>query len=449
MLDIKYIRDNADSLKKAIAAKQLNPKIVDEVLRVDEERRQLIGAVEELRQQINEHAAKLKGGKPSDEDIDIGRKLKAKLQDVEPQLNKIEEMFFDFMYRIPNPAFSDVPVGRDESENVVVKQVGEPTKFDFVPKDHLEIGRDLDIIDTETATTITGSRFGYLKGGAALLEFALIQYVMSILTNTEKIKQIVDSVKPGYHARPFVPVVPPVMIRPDIFKRMARLSEADKDERYYLPQDDLYLIGSAEHTLGPMYVDKTLPEKSLPLRYIGFSTSFRREAGSYGKDTKGILRVHQFDKLEMESFTLPEDSRTEQDFLIAVQEYLVSGLKIPYQLISICTGDMGKPDARQMDINCWLPGQNKFRETHTSDLMTDYQARRLNTKVRRKDGSTEYLHMNDATAIAIGRMIIAIIENYQQADGTVKVPDVLVPFMGKEVIGFAPPKPEAKGGRAD
>jgi seryl-tRNA synthetase len=224
------------------------------------------------------------------------------------------------------------------------------------------------------------------------------------------------------------------MIKPEIFRRMARLSDADKDERYYLQQDDAFLIGSAEHTLGPIHVDSTLTENQLPLRYIGFSTSFRREAGSYGKDTGGLFRVHQFDKLEMESFTVPEDSHTEQDFIVAVQEYLVHSLGIPYQLIAICTGDMGKPDARQLDINSWLPGQNKYRETHTSDLMTDYQARRLETKVKRKTGETQYAHMNDATAIAIGRFIIAILENYQQADGSVKIPEVLVPFMGKTEI---------------
>jgi seryl-tRNA synthetase len=221
---------------------------------------------------------------------------------------------------------------------------------------------------------------------------------------------------------------------------MARIEP--RDERYYLQSDDLYLIGSAEHTLGPLHMDETLPESALPARYVGFSTSFRREAGSYGKDTKGILRVHQFDKLEMESFTRPEDSRTEQDFIVAVQEHLVRSLEIPYRVMDICTGDMGGPDARQIDIEMWMPGspdahgkgKGVYRETHTSDLMTDYQARRLRTKVKKADGTAEYAHMNDATAFAIGRTLIAIIENYQTKKGTVLVPKVLQPYMGLREI---------------
>ena len=201
-----------------------------------------------------------------------------------------------------------------------------------------------------------------------------------------------------------------------------------------MQRDNLYLIGSAEHTLGAMHMDQTFFEQNLPLRYIGFSTSFRREAGSYGKDTKGILRVHQFDKIEMESFTIPEDSKIEQDFFVAIQEYLMKSLEIPYQVVMICTGDMGTPDARQLDIEAWLPGQNKYRETHTSDLMTDYQARRLNTKVKLKSGKTEFVHMNDATAFAIGRTLIAILENYQQKDGSVLVPKVLQALTGFDKI---------------
>ena len=215
------------------------------------------------------------------------------------------------------------------------------------------------------------------------------------------------------------------MIKPEPYVRMARLSLVDKDERYYLPQDDLYLIGSAEHTLGSMYMDEALPADQLPIRYIGYSTSFRREAGSYGKDMKGILRLHQFDKLEMESFTLPEDSEQEQNFIVAIQEYLIQSLDIPYQVVQICTGDMGKPDSRQIDMECWMPGQNKYRETHSSDLMTDYQTRRLGTKIRKIDGTSVYAHTNDATAFAIGRILIAIMENYQTKQGTIRVPKVL------------------------
>jgi seryl-tRNA synthetase len=207
-----------------------------------------------------------------------------------------------------------------------------------------------------------------------------------------------------------------------------------KDDRYYIESDDLYLIGSAEHTLGPIHMNETLDENELPIRYLGFSTSFRREAGTYGKDTRGILRLHQFDKLEMESFSSPQNSLEEQKFFIAIQEYLMSSLGLSYQLVLKCTADMGDPDFRAIDVETWMPGQNSFRETHTSDLMNDYQSRQLKTKVKNKDGQIELVHTNDATAFATGRVIIAIMENYQQADGSIIVPEALVPFMGKEVI---------------
>jgi len=210
---------------------------------------------------------------------------------------------------------------------------------------------------------------------------------------------------------------------------MARLSEQDKNERYYLQQDDMYLIGSAEHTLGPIHMDEIIDEKDLPKRYIAFSSCFRREAGSYGKDTQGILRVHQFDKLEMESFTTPENSIKEQNFIVGIQEYLMKKLELPHRLMMICTGDMGKPDARQIDVETWMPGQNKYRETHTSDLNTDYQSRRLNTRVKRKNGQIEFVHMNDATAFAVGRMIVAIVENFQKKDGTIKIPKILKKYL--------------------
>jgi seryl-tRNA synthetase len=239
-------------------------------------------------------------------------------------------------------------------------------------------------------------------------------------------------VEKGFSPKPFIPVIPPLMVRPEIFSRMARLEP--REERYYIQQDDLFLIGSAEHTLGPLHLDKNIEEKDLPVRYIGYSTAFRREAGSYGKDIRGILRMHQFDKLEMESFSLPENSVKEQDFFVAIQEYFMQQLNISYKVMMICKGDMGAPDARQIDLECWIPSQNKYRETHTADLMTDYQSRRLNTRVKRRDGLSQFAHMNDATAFAIGRTIIAILENYQQKDGSIVVPDVLRKYMNKDKI---------------
>jgi seryl-tRNA synthetase len=213
---------------------------------------------------------------------------------------------------------------------------------------------------------------------------------------------------------------------------MARLEP--REDRYYIEADDVFLAGSAEHTIGPMHMDEVLPGEDLPIRYLGYSSSFRREAGSYGKDTKGILRQHQFDKMEMESFTKPEDSLREQDFLVAIQEYMLKKLNLPHQVVLVCTGDMGMPDYRQMDIETWMPGQNVYRETHSADLMTSFQPRRLNTRYKNTDGKTEFVHMNDATLFAMGRMLIAIIENYQQEDGTVVVPEVLRKYMGNTEI---------------
>jgi len=406
MLDIKFIRENVDLVKQVVKNKQLDTSIVDVVLTVDEKKRKLIGEVEELRSLKNKYA--------SLQNIEKGKETKLKLQELEPKLTEVEKEFLAAIYKIPNIISDDTPIGKDESENKVIRKWGESKKFNFTPKDHLELGTKLGIIDTELAGRVTGTRFTYLKGDAVLLQNALYQFALEVL------------LKKG-----FIPVLPPLFINPEVYVKMARLSPETEAERYLIPSDNQYLIGSAEHTLGPMHMDQTLNEKDLPLRYFAFTPAFRREAGSYGKDTKGILRQHQFDKLEMESFSTPEQGLAEQDFFVGIQEELMQDLEIPYQVVAICTGDMGGPDYRQMDIESWMPGQGKYRETHTSDYMTDYQSRRLNTKVRIKD-TTEFVHMNDATAFAIGRTIIAILENYQNGDGSINIPQVLQKWMGKE-----------------
>lgn len=422
MLDIKFIRENPEKVKQACKNKQVDCDI-DRILELDQERRKFLQEVEGLKAQQN------KLGK---DQIQEAQELKRQIKEKEPVLKGVEKELEGLLLEVPNIPLDDVPVGKDDTENKVIRTWGKIPTFDFEPKDHVTLGEELGIIDIPSAAEITGTRFAYLKGDAALLEFALIQYTLETLTSSKTIKKIAKPL--GVSDAPFVPVIPPVMIRPDVFRKMGRLSDQDKEERYYLQQDNLYLIGSAEHTLGPLHMDETIEEARLPIRYLGFSTSFRREAGSYGKDARGILRVHQFDKLEMESFTTPEDSLKEQNFFVAIQEYLMQGLQLPYQVVNVCTGDMGKPDARQIDIETWLPGQGKYRETHSADLMTDFQARRLNTKVRRKDGKTEFVHMNDATAFAIGRTLIAILENYQQKDGSVKIPKVLQGYVGKKEI---------------
>jgi len=422
MLDIQFIRDNPEKVKKGASAKQLDPKLVDEVLSLDKKYRELLAEIEELRAKRNQ-AAKAKK-------VEEGKKIKLQLQKLEPELKKAESEFKEALYQIPNIVASDVPTGKDESENKVLRKWGKPKKFDFKPKDHMELGEALDIIDTETSSKVSGTRFNYLKGDAVKLQFALIQFAFEALTDQKIVKVIAKSVK-NPSGVPFVPIIPPVIAKSEVMKRMDRFDPIE--DRYYLEKDNALLVGSAEHTLGPMHMDEVLAEKDLPIRYLGYSTSFRREAGTYGKDTRGILRVHQFDKVEMESFTAPEHGDKEQELMVAIQEYLMQKLEIPYQVVVMCSGDMGKPDYRQIDIECWMPGQGKYRETHTSDYMTDYQARGLNTKVSIK-GKTEFVHMNDATVFAIGRTIIAILENCQQKDGSIVIPKVLQKWVGKDKI---------------
>jgi len=422
MLDIKLLREEPDKVKEGIQKKGVNPALVDEFLALDATWRTLTKEIDDLR------AEQKKLGEAKK--IEEAKALKETLKMKEGELKELETSRDAILQKFPNLPFDDVPVGKDESENKVIRKWGEPTSFDFEAKDHVALGESLGLIEIEKAGKIAGTRFAYLKGDAVLLQMALIAHTFKTLGDEAVLAPIAE--KAGVPSKPFIPVLPPVMIKPDVYQRMGRLEP--KEERYYIPSDDIYLIGSAEHTLGPLHMDETLGEDALPIRYIGYSTSFRREAGSYGKDTRGILRVHQFDKLEMETFTAPEDSTKEQDFIVGIQEYLMQSLAIPYQVVAICTGDMGGPDARQIDIEAWMPGQDRYRETHTSDLITDYQSRRLGIRVRRKDGATALAHMNDATAFAIGRTLIAIMENYQTADGKIRVPEVLQKYLGKDII---------------
>lgn len=417
MLDIKFIKENKDLV--AMAAKNKNRDIdVEEILRVYEERKNLRTRIDELNQKRKEAA--------NARDIELGTKLKGELESLEQQFAQVEKQFVALMIRVPNIYSADTPVGPDESGNKVLRQWGEIPKFSFPPKEHDELGKELGIIDTETASEVSGPRFAYLKGDLVLLEMALMRMAFDTLTSREKLKSIIDEFNLQVSDKPFTLVTPPLLMRSAVMNRMARIDPIE--ERYYFEKDDLVFIGSAEHTLGPMHMDETITEGQFPLRYVALTPAFRREAGSYGKDTKGILRLHQFNKLEMESFDKPEDGLAEQDFMVAIQEHFLRQLKLPYQVVAVCTGDMGAPDYRQIDIETWMPGQNKYRETHTADYMGGFQARRLNTKIKRSDGTTEPVHMNDATALS-QRPLIAIIENYQQADGSIKIPEVLIPYM--------------------
>ena len=418
MLDIKYIRDNAASLKKAIADKQLNPKIVDEVIRVDDQRRDLMGQVQDLRAKINEHAAKLKSGKPSDSDIAIGRDLKEKLKDIEPQLNQVEKAYQDLMYQVPNPAAADVPLGKDESGNKKVKQWGEIPKFDFQPKTHDEIMEDLDLFDSKRAVRIAGTRAFFTKNDLVLLEYAVL---------THALKHMV--------LKGFTPLTVPWMVNEDAMWGTGYFPWGQED--HYRTQDGQTLIGTAEVSLTAYRKDEVLNEKDLPIKMVGISPCFRREVGTYGKDTKGIFRLHQFNKVEQVVYTIADEAETRRmhDEMLTNAEEVLQALKLPYHVLLMCTGDMGAGQRRKYDIETWFSGQGRYRETHSDSYFNDFQARRLNIKYRAKNGETKYVYTINNTVAATPRLLAAIIENYQQADGTVKVPDILVPFMGKEIIG--------------
>ncbi len=419
MLDIRFIKENKDIVAEAVKNKNSSVDL-DRLLELYEKRTELRRSLDELNAKRNQAA--------KDRNIEEGQKLKAESEKLEADFSAVDKEYMQIMLKVPNMPSADTPVGKDENENQVLREWGEKPVFAFKPKEHYEIGAELGVIDTETATEVSGSRFAYLKGDLALMQFALIQFGLDIITSKEKLESIAKNANVNVNVTAFLPVIVPMIVKTAVQNRMGRLMAPEN--HYMFPEDATMLIGSAEHTLGPIHMDEILDEKELPIRYGGYSSSFRREAGTYGKDTKGILRQHQFDKLEMETFCLPETSMQEQGFLVAIQEHVMQSLNIPYQVMICCTGDMGDTDHRHIDINSWMPGQDKYRETHSSDHMASFQSRRLNTRVKRADGKMEFVHMNDATVMAIGRTLIAIIENYQEADGRVRIPEVLKKYMG-------------------
>jgi seryl-tRNA synthetase len=407
MLDIKYIREHPEEVKEGCKKKGFDCD-VGQILKLDEKKRGLLLKIETLRADQ---------GKLGKEDIAGAKKIKEEVKEFEPQLEEIDKNLHSLLILLPNLPQDAVPVG-DESVNVVLRQHGKAPKFDFEPKDHLSLGESLEVLDVERAAKTSGSRFSYLKGDLALLEFALVDLAMK------------TAVKEG-----FLPIIPPVFVKEEMMQAMGYIdTPEDLEERYYFEKEKLFLVGTAEQSVGPMHAGEIFDEKELPKRYIAFSTCFREEAGSYGKDTKGILRVHQFDKVEMFSFVHPEKSKEEHQFLVSLQESLWQALKIPYQVVQLATGDMSRPSSSTIDIEAWMPGQGKYREVSSASNVTDFQARRLNTRYRKKEGKPEYVHMLNATGFAIGRTLIAIMENYQQKDGSIKIPKVLQGYIGKKEI---------------
>jgi seryl-tRNA synthetase len=432
MIDLKILRQNPEIVAKALHDKVTKVDL-ERTLKLDAERTDLKKRVDDIRAERNKLADAMGKGKPDPELIAKSKSLKEELVVLEASLETAETEFLALYKKIPNIPTADTPVGLSEDENVVVKTWGEPTKFAFEPKNHYQIAEARGWIDKERATKVAGARFAYLKGDLVKLQLALITWVMDTLTDEAFIATIVKEEKLNVSTRPFTPVLPPYMIRTAPYDAMDRLEPSE--DRYKIEGEDLWLQGSAEHVLGSMHAGEIFEEKEMPVRYVGYATSFRREAGTYGKDMEGIIRMHQFDKLEMESFSTKETSHDEHLLFAAIQERFMRLLEIPHQKLQKCTFDIGKPNAKGSDIEAWLPGQGKYRETHTADYMTDYQARRLQTRVRRGDGSIELIHTNDATAFACGRALVAIMENYQNEDCTVRVPKVLQSYLGnREVI---------------
>lgn len=412
MLDIKYIRENPKKVEESAQAKGVTVDITA-LLDLDKKRTALSQEVQEIREERNKVAR--------EKNIERGKQIKLELQEKEEVLRKVEQELSYLMYSIPNPAKDDVKVGKDDSENDVIKTVGSIPTFDFKVRDHVELGEMLDIIDIDRAAKVSGARFYYLKNDGVWLEFALMHYAMDVIT------------KEG-----FSPILPPVLIKKDVMKNLGYMEHGADEDVFSIPEDNLVLVGTAEHSIVAMHQNETFKEADLPRRYVGFSPSFRREAGSYGKDTRGILRVHQFDKVEMVSYVAQDKDDEEHEKLLAIEEKLFSGLGLSYQVIKQCTGDLGFTASRKYDIETWIPSQEKYREVTSASTIADFQSRRLNVKYHDGPpaaGEKKYVNILNGTGISMARAIIAVLENYQQEDGSVVIPDALRPYMaGKEKL---------------
>lgn len=412
MLDIKFIRQNPEKVKEACEKKQVKIDM-NRVLELDKKKGGLMTDLERIKAEQN----KISRGSHNELAISKAKELKEQFKKLEPEFKKVEDELNGLLILLPNIPFDDVPVGKDESENVVLRKVGKPKKFNFAIKDYMQLGKDLDLIDIERAGKVSGSRSGYLKRELPLLEFAIINFVMDIVR------------KEG-----FIPVIPPILLKDEMAKGTGYFEATDEREAYYISEDKIYLAGTSEQPLVAMHADEILEEKELPKRYVAFSTCFRREAGSYGKDTKGIFRVHQFDKLEMVILSNKDDSKKEHQLLLSLEEKMMKALDLPYQVINVCSGDLGRPAAAKYDIETWLPSENKYRETHSTSNCTDFQARRLNIRYRDNSGKLNFVHILNGTAFAIGRILIMLMENYQQKDGSILVPKVLQKYLKLKAI---------------
>lgn len=409
MLDIKFVQENTDLVKKGVKSKGYDVSLVDSAVELDNKRRQILRDVELLRSEKNK-AAEVK-------DIKKGKEIKARLQRLEPELDKAEKEFTEALNKIPNLPSSDAPVGDDEKDNVEIKKWGIPPEFDFKPKDHLELGKKLGILDFETGAKVAGSQFYFLYGDGAMLELALTHYALEKLSK-----------------RDFLPVITPDVAKSRFYLGTGYMPKGDEAQTYTLEEEDLGLIATAEVTLAGSHADEVIPENDLPLKYVGYSHCFRKEAGAYGKYSKGLYRVHEFSKTEMFIYCKPEDSEKFHQELLGLEEEIYQELEIPYRVIEMCTGDLGAMAVRKFDIEAFMPGRDDYGEITSTSNCTDYQARNLNIKFKKGDGKTGYVHMLNGTAIVMSRVPLAILENFQEKDESVRIPKVLQKWMGKEKI---------------
>ena len=411
MLDQQILRNNIDILKENLERRGLNIDI-DFLVQQDEKKRAIKFEAEQAKSEQNNIGKKISqaDGAEKEELLKKATILSESVKLLNEKYETEEKLFLDQWIKIPNLVDETSPTGATDQDNKEIKKVGEIKKLEHI-KNHLEIGESLNLIDVEKAAKVSGSRFSYIFGDLVKIELSLVSWVLDKLSNKQ-----------------FTPTIPPVLVREEALFGTGFFPD-DAEQVYEIPKDDLYLVGTSEVPLAALHANEILDLESLPLRYAGFSTCFRREAGTYGKDTTGIFRVHQFDKVEMFSFCNPEKSKDEHEYLLSVEEEILQELEIPYRVVDVCTGDLGASAAKKYDIEAWIPSQQKYREVTSCSNTTDFQARRLNIRTK-IDGNTTTMHTLNGTALAVGRILIALIENNQQKDGSVEFSDSLAKILG-------------------
>jgi seryl-tRNA synthetase len=417
VLDLKLIRDNPDMVREALARRGPGfADAVDRLLELDAERRSAITELDSLRAEQKRRGKEVAQAPPERRaEVLAGLKeLSERVDRADGRVRQVEAELNDLLARVPNLPDPSVPPGGEE-DSIELRRVDQVRDFDFPVRDHLELGELLGAIDVARAAKVSGTRFGYLTGPGAMLEFALVRFAVDRLTSAG-----------------FVPMIPPALVRREAMFGTGFLP-TDEQQIFRIPEDDLYLVGTSEVPLVSYHADEIFDPGSLPRRYVGFSPCFRREAGSYGKDTRGIFRVHQFDKVEMVSFVLPEASAEEHELLLAREEEILTALELPYRVVNIAAGDLGASAAKKYDCEAWIPSQGTYRELTSTSNCTDYQARRIACRVR-EPGGNRPLHTLNGTAVAVGRTIVALLENHQLQDGSVRVPAALQRYLGTEVI---------------